>query len=974
MKHWKKRGFALALALCLLLSLAVFAQAAGNEIFVSASGSDEIGDGTEGNPYATINKAYDKSASGDTIVLLSDIAQSACVSIWHDLTIQSKDGEGPYTVTRQSGFAATSDAARSWYNPAMFEAHPDIAGTTVTFANIILDDNFLHEGTDFSDQPTAPADTSANLTRVQDGIVSLYNDPANTYLCTVILEDGCKLQNFGGMNGVNIEGHSELIMKDGSLITNGGTATSGSASGVYPLSGGKLTMEPGSRITGISGSNAVFANVGTAYINGEIDNCSGTSPLRATHATFEIGPEGNVHDITGNTAAYYDVGASTITVRGKLTDCSGVGLYPSCNSGTSTVYVEDGAEIARCGQIGIQTNLQSPIYINGGSIHDNPIGVNVRKQAVLTMTGGDVEGNGIGINLNNKSTSTARCLIYAGTVENNSRWDYYIETTKTGYLNGSYMYFSDSQLATAPDVGMQTNGKAILPTTDNTELYLGNASAAADTKLAAQVTAINSYSTVLATWFAQVPEKALHLTVADLAAQTDPVYVISYPVDAAGAIADDSEPVIYAVTQDTTDARNPIDVLASAGSANGRAYALFTSPDPMFAVSYESHGGSLVPPEAVPENGKATEPSDPTRRLYRFDGWYTEDTYQTKYDFDTPVTADITLHAKWVPADPQSVDLRKVNITKNVDKDASVSYESITFEFVLEPYAVAPLNGTLAVADMPAIGPLTVTMSGTETVSAVNFPGDVAFPVGGVYTYKVTETDGGAANWTYDDAVLYVDLEIEEEDGNTGNLVLDKVVVHKDGATGEKDSLSFTNTYNPPTDLTVSKTISNFGENPLNQSKIFTYTVTFTAPAAGSAGAITATHSADGALAAPEYGAPYTFTLKHNENVVFGNLAAGTTYTVTEQGEEYYTPSLTLTEGGTAGTKQTGDYAEDLSGSGTVKGTETGQNKAEYENEYSITPPTGLTLHFDMVVILALALLALVGGFFLNRKLRSIRR
>lgn len=291
----------------------------------------------------------------------------------------------------------------------MFEAHPDIAGTTVTFANIILDDNFLHEGTSFSDQPTAPADTSANLTRVQDGIVSLYNDPAN-------------------------------------------------------------------------------------------------------------------------------------------------------------------------------------------------------KQAVLTMTGGDVEGNGIGINLNNKGANTARCLIYAGTVENNSRWDYYIETTKTGYLNGSYMYFSDSQLATAPDVGMQTNGKAILPTTDNTELYLGNASAAADTRLTAQVAAINPYSTVLATWFAQVPEKALHLTVADLAAQTDPVYVISYPVDAAGAIADDSEPVIYAVTQDTTDARNPIDVLASAGSANGRAYALFTSPDPMFAVSYESHGGSLVPPEAVPENGKATEP------------------------------------------------------------------------------------------------------------------------------------------------------------------------------------------------------------------------------------------------------------------------------------------------------------------------------------------------------------------------------
>ena len=984
MKHWKKRGFALALALCLLLSLAVFAQAAGNEIYVSTSGSDETGDGTEGNPYATINKAYDKSASGDAIVLLSDIAQSECVSIWHDLTIQSKDGEGPYTVTRQSGFAATSDAARSWYNPAMFEAHPDIAGTTVTFANIILDDNFLHEGTSFSDQPTAPADTSANLTRVQDGIVSLYNDPANTYKCTVILENGCTLRNFGGMSAVNIEGHSELIMKNGSVITNDGQNpnnqgyTNGQA--VWTI-GGEITMEQGSRLTGILGANAILNDSGTAVIDGEISNCRGVSPIRTAGAnTLTLGQNGVIHDSQGGVGLMYCTGgATTYNIDGEIynipNDCRSV-IWPSNSSG-HVVNITEHANIhdVSVSNAVIRSDQGIRVNMTGGRIHDNNcIALFIRRAVQATITGGEIDNNTNGVWLDS-DTSTARIYVRDGVIHDNTANDYYIGSSVCGYLNGSYMYFSESQLATAPDVGMQTNGKAILPTTDNTELYLGNASAAADTRLAAQVTEINSYSTVLATWFAQVPEKALHLTVADLAAQTDPVYVISYPVDAAGAIADDSEPVIYAVTQDTTDARNPIDVLASAGSANGRAYALFAAPD-MHTVTYDSQGGSPVPTEAVPEGRSATEPANPTWRLHRFLGWYTDSdcTDGNEYDFSTPVTENITIYAKWKEKQAQAVDLSTVAITKNVDKDASVSYESITFEFVLEPYAVAPLNGTLAVADMPAIGPLTVTMSGTETVSAVNFPGDVAFPVGGVYTYKVTETDGGAANWTYDDAVLYVDLEIEEEDGNTGNLVLDKVVVHKDGATGEKDSLSFTNTYNPPTDLTVSKTISNFGENPLNQSKIFTYTVTFTAPAAGSAGAITATHSADGALRAPEYGVPYTFTLKHNENVVFGNLAAGTTYTVTEQGEEYYTPSLTLTEGGTAGTKQTGDYAEDLSGSGTVKGSTSGQNKAEYENEYSITPPTGLTLHFDMVVILALALLALVGGFFLNRKLRSIRR
>ena len=82
-------------------------QAAGNEIFVSNAGDDTTGDGSEANPYATINKAYETSASGDTIVLLSDIAQNECVKMWHNLTIKSKDGE-TYTVTRQAGFSTTS--------------------------------------------------------------------------------------------------------------------------------------------------------------------------------------------------------------------------------------------------------------------------------------------------------------------------------------------------------------------------------------------------------------------------------------------------------------------------------------------------------------------------------------------------------------------------------------------------------------------------------------------------------------------------------------------------------------------------------------------------------------------------------------------------------------------------------------------------------------------------------------------------
>ena len=63
-----------------------------------------------------------------------------------------------------------------------------------------------------------------------------------------------------------------------------------------------------------------------------------------------------------------------------------------------------------------------------------------------------------------------------------------------------------------------------------------------------------------------------------------------------------------------------------------------------YTVTFDSAGGSSVPTQTVTAGDKATEPKDPTRRGYDFDGWYLEG---KKYDFDTPVTADITLVARW---------------------------------------------------------------------------------------------------------------------------------------------------------------------------------------------------------------------------------------------------------------------------------------------------------------------------------------
>ncbi len=67
-----------------------------------------------------------------------------------------------------------------------------------------------------------------------------------------------------------------------------------------------------------------------------------------------------------------------------------------------------------------------------------------------------------------------------------------------------------------------------------------------------------------------------------------------------------------------------------------------------YAVSFDLNGhGDGVMPEIVRHGDKAIKPADPTATGWTFGGWYKEKTCKNAYDFDTPVTADITLYAKW---------------------------------------------------------------------------------------------------------------------------------------------------------------------------------------------------------------------------------------------------------------------------------------------------------------------------------------
>ena len=69
----------------------------------------------------------------------------------------------------------------------------------------------------------------------------------------------------------------------------------------------------------------------------------------------------------------------------------------------------------------------------------------------------------------------------------------------------------------------------------------------------------------------------------------------------------------------------------------------------VYTVIFDTQGGTQVEEQIVEENGKCTKPAAPTKDGYTFGGWYTDNTYTTEYIFDTPVTSNITLYAKWTP-------------------------------------------------------------------------------------------------------------------------------------------------------------------------------------------------------------------------------------------------------------------------------------------------------------------------------------
>lgn len=377
------------------------AEGDGNlEVYVSADGSDEKGDGSKASPYASLAEAVTKASDGATIYVMSNLTATSSARFWgKNLTITS-DGNTPRTISRSDEyFNSSQDGARGVYNGALIEVNGSL-----TVRNLILDDCGVHASSDpYYTQMSADGTGTTSITWtdkdgngysgtdlpsdientniVQDAIISAYDGEG-----TIILDEGAVLKNYGGMSAVRITGAgSELIMKAGSQILDDPNesnidraratkqvenkkyyAGTGLAGAIW-VQDGSVTLDSGSCVGGTNehpmSGRALLIDGGTAELFGTISYVSGTSDMwHGDAGAIHVRNGGELHfgndssDVEPKPTVSHITGSAAIRVVGS-------------KANPSKIKMGSNASISECGDtaetMGVSLVDSAKSYING---------------------------------------------------------------------------------------------------------------------------------------------------------------------------------------------------------------------------------------------------------------------------------------------------------------------------------------------------------------------------------------------------------------------------------------------------------------------------------------------------------------------------------------------------------------------------------------------------------------------------------
>ena len=101
---------------------------------------------------------------------------------------------------------------------------------------------------------------------------------------------------------------------------------------------------------------------------------------------------------------------------------------------------------------------------------------------------------------------------------------------------------------------------------------------------------------------------------------------------------------------------------------------------PKVKVTFDTNGGSLISTQTITKGEKATRPlNNPTKDGYKFDDWYTNDAYETKFDFsNSTIISDTTIYAKFIKNTSNSGNNNLGNDNNNSDNEISINNNTNT--------------------------------------------------------------------------------------------------------------------------------------------------------------------------------------------------------------------------------------------------------------------------------------------------------